>query len=344
MRALQYVTVGHEPVVVDIPTPTPAPGQVLLKVLAAGICHSDQFIMSLPAEQYIYGTPLTLGHEGVGEVVEVGDGVSPALLGQNVAVYGPWGCGYCRACVVGQESYCVNAAALGIAPPGLGAPGAMAEFQIVNDTRFLFPIGDLDPVKAVSLTDAGLTPYHAIKNELAKLTPGSTAVTIGVGGLGHVGIQILKAISGARVIALDVSDEKLALAAKVGADETVISDAEAAARIRDLTGGYGADVVFDFVGATPTLETARQAVAVNGSIVIVGIGGGVVPTGFFSTPFGVQVRAPYWGSRGELAEVIALAQAGLIDVEVEKFSLDQGPEAYRLLHDGKITGRAVLVP
>lgn len=344
MRALQYVTVGQEPVIVDIPKPIPKPGQVLLKVLAAGICHSDQFLMSLPAEQYTYGTPLTLGHEGIGTVVEVGDGVAESWIGRNVAVYGPWGCGYCRACTVGQESYCVNAAKLGIAPPGLGAPGAMAEYEIVNDVRFLFPIGDLDPVKAVALTDAGLTPYHAIKNELAKLTPGSTAVTIGVGGLGHVGIQILKAISGARVISLDVTEAKLELARRVGADETILSKEGAADEVLALTGGDGADVVFDFVGAGATLETARTAVAVNGSIVIVGIGGGLVPTGFFSTPFGVQVRAPYWGSRGELAEVIALAQEGLIGVEVEAFSLEEGPEAYRRLHDGNITGRAVLIP
>lgn len=344
MRALQYVAVGREPEVVEIDKPSPAPGQVLLQVLAAGICHSDQFIMSLPEEQYIYGTPLTLGHEGVGKVVEVGEGVAASWIGQNVAVYGPWGCGYCRACIVGQESYCVNAAAQGIVPPGLGAPGAMAEYMIVNDARFLFPIGDLDPAKAVSLTDAGLTPYHAITNELAKLAPGSTAATIGVGGLGHVGIQIIKAISGARVISLDVTESKLELARRVGADETVLSGPGAAEQIRALTHGVGADVVFDFVGASATLEIARESVAVNGSIVIVGIGGGLVQTGFFSTPFGVQVRAPYWGSRGELAEVIALAQNGLIDVEVEQFSLEQGPEAYRRLHDGQITGRAVLIP
>ncbi|NKF31829.1 zinc-binding dehydrogenase, partial [Pseudomonas sp. BGM005] len=127
--------------------------------------------------------------------------------------------------------------------------GSMAEYMIVDDARHLVPLGDLDPVQNVSLTDAGLTPYHAIKRSLPKLGAGTFAVVIGTGGLGHVGIQILKAISGATVIALDVNDTKLALAPEVGADHVLISDASAADKIREITGGLGANAVFDFVGA-----------------------------------------------------------------------------------------------
>src|SRR5919107_1208565 len=205
MRAVQYRTIGGGPEVVEIPTPEPGPGQVRLRVTAAGLCHSDWFVMDLPADKYAYGLPLTLGHEGTG--VAVGD---------PVAVYGPWGCGLCHACARGAENYCPRAASLGIQPPGLGSPGALAEYMVVDDVRHLVPLGDLDPVETVSLTDAGLTPYHAIVSSLDKLPAGNTAVVIGAGGLGHVGIQVLRAVTGATVVALDVTEEKLALASEVG--------------------------------------------------------------------------------------------------------------------------------
>ena len=344
MRAVQYRTIGGEPEVVDIPTPEPAPGQIRLRVTAAGLCHSDSFIMSLPENQYVYGLPLTLGHEGAGVVDALGDGVRGVEVGDPVAVYGPWGCGLCHACARGAENYCPRAAGLGIQPPGLGSPGAMAEFMIVDDVRHLVPLGDLDPVVNVSLTDAGLTPYHAIVSSLDALPAGSTAVVIGVGGLGHVGIQILRAITGATVVALDLSDEKMALAREVGAHHVLPSDESAVAEIRALTGGVGAQAVFDFVGAAPTLEIARQAVALDGVVQIVGIGGGLMPAGFFSTPMGASVRAPYWGTRSELMEVLDLARTGAVHVEVETYTLDEAPEAYRRLHEGKVRGRAVVVP
>jgi len=151
--------------------------------------------LSLPAENYVWGVPLTLGHEGAGIVDKLGEGVNGLAVGDAVAVYGPWGCGRCYPCSQGAENYCENAAAEGIVPPGLGAPGAMAEYMIVDNARHLVPLGDLDPVQNVSLTDAGLTPYHAIKLALPKLVPGTTAVVIGAGGLGahavidFVGIQ-----------------------------------------------------------------------------------------------------------------------------------------------------------
>ncbi len=344
MRAVQYRTIGNEPEVVEVATPDPGPGQIRLRVTAAGLCHSDSFVMGLPEEQYVYGLPLTLGHEGAGLVDALGEGVTGVEVGEPVAVYGPWGCGLCHACTKGAENYCPRAAELGIAPPGLGAPGALAEYMIVDDVRHLVPLGDLDPVATVSLTDAGLTPYHAIVSSLGALPAGSTAVVIGAGGLGHVGIQILRAITGATVVALDVNEEKLSLAREVGAHHVLLSDTSAAGEIRALTGGVGAQVVFDFVGAPPTLETARKSVALDGVIQIVGIGGGLLPTGFFSTPMGASVRAPYWGTRSELMEVLDLARAGAIHVEVERYGLDQAPEAYRKLHDGTIRGRAVVVP
>jgi len=344
MKALQYRTIGSAPEVVTVPTPEPGPGEVLLKVLAAGVCHSDIAVMEWPAESFPYDLPLTLGHEGVGEVVAVGAGVTGLELGEVVAVYGPQGCGTCVKCAEGKENYCLRAAELGIMPPGLGAPGAMAEYMVVDDPRHLVPLKGLDPVAAVPLTDAGLTPYHAIKKALPKLTPGTTAVVIGTGGLGHVAIQLLRALTPARVIALDVSDEKLSLAREVGAHETVLSDENAVEKVRALTGGLGAEAVFDFVGLAPTVAIAAAIPAVEGHIAVVGIGGAPLAVGFGLLPYEVEVNSPYWGSRSELEEVLSLARAGLVSVHTETFTLDQAPEAYRRLHDGTIRGRAVILP
>ncbi|MFJ2236195.1 NAD(P)-dependent alcohol dehydrogenase [Streptomyces sp. NPDC087859] len=344
MKALQYRTIGAPPEVVTVPDPEPGPGQVLLKVTAAGVCHSDIAVMSWPAEAFPYELPLTLGHEGAGTVAALGTGVTGVREGDSVAVYGPWGCGACAKCAEGKENYCLRADELGIRPPGLGAPGAMAEYLLVDDPRHLVPLDGLDPVAAVPLTDAGLTPYHAIKRSLPKLVPGSTAVVIGTGGLGHVAIQLLRALTPARVIALDVSEDKLRLAREVGAHEAVLSDARAADTVRGLTGGLGAEAVFDFVGAEPTVRTSGAVAAVEGDVSIVGIGGGALPVGFGLLPFEVSVSAPYWGSRGELIEVLALARAGAVSVHTETFSLDEAPLAYERLHAGKIDGRAVIVP
>ncbi|MFF3935114.1 NAD(P)-dependent alcohol dehydrogenase [Streptomyces phaeofaciens] len=344
MKALQYRTIGAPPEVVTVPDPEPGPGQVLLKVTAAGVCHSDIAVMSWPAEAFPYELPLTLGHEGVGTIAALGAGVTGVKEGEAVAVYGPWGCGTCVKCAEGKENYCLRADELGIRPPGLGRPGAMAEYLLVDDARHLVPLNGLDPVAAVPLTDAGLTPYHAIKRSLPRLVPGSTAVVIGAGGLGHVAIQLLRALTPARVIALDVSEDKLRLAREVGAHEAVLSDAGAARAVRELTGGLGAQAVFDFVGAEPTVRTAGAVAAVEGEVAIVGIGGAALPVGFGHTPFEMSAYAPYWGSRAELVEVLELARAGAVSVHTETFTLDDAPLAYERLHAGTVEGRAVILP
>ena len=288
---------------------------------------------------------MTLGHEGAGIVHEIGEGVTEFKVGDSVLVYGPWGCGSCTYCVQGKEMLCPFAAGLGIQPPGLGSPGSMAEYVLIDSARHLVSLGDLDPIENVSLTDAGLTPYHAIKNSAAKLGAGSSAVVIGTGGLGHMGIQILRAITGATVIALDISDQKLALAREVGAQHALKStDENVVTEVKKLTGGVGATAVFDFVGATATAELAGKLVRPEGDIHIIGVGGGALPVGIGTLPYDANVRAPYWGSRLELMEVVELARTGKIKVEFERFSLDDGPKAYERLHRGDLRGRAVLVP
>ncbi|WP_228001798.1 NAD(P)-dependent alcohol dehydrogenase [Nocardia australiensis] len=344
MKAVQYRAVGSAPVVVTVPDPEPGPGQVLLEVAAAGVCHSDIAVMGLPAEAIRFPLPLILGHEGVGKVAAVGDGVQGVELGDMVAVYGPQGCGSCIKCAAGKENYCLHAAELGIFPPGLGSPGAMAQYMIVDDPRHLVPLGDLDPVRAVPLTDAGLTPYHAIKRSLPKLVPGSTCVVIGAGGLGHIAIQLLRAMTATRVVALDVSQDKLDLARTVGAHEALPSDSSASNKIWGLTGGRGADVVLDFVGASASVAIAAAATGIESDLTIVGLGGGTVPVGFGALPHETSVTAPYWGTRSELIEVLDIARCGEIDVHVETFDIDEAPLAYERLRAGAINGRAVIIP
>lgn len=346
MKALQYVEIGQPPQVREVPTPEPGPGQVRLRVTAAGACHSDSFVMGLPEEMYTaaYPLPMTLGHEGAGVVDAIGEGVTGLELGTSVAVYGSWGCGACYQCAQGKENYCERAAELKITPPGLGHDGSMAEYMIVDSPRHLVPLGDLDPVAHVALTDAGLTPYHAIKGSLAKLVPGSSAVVIGTGGLGHVAIQLLRALTPATVVALDVAEDKLALAREVGAHHAFLSGADAAGEIARALGRSSVTAVFDFVTSQPTIDLALSLQGVESDCVLVGVGAGAAPVGMLARPFDATVRAPYWGSRPELMEVLDLARAGLVHVETERFSLDEAPEAYRRLHEGTLRGRAVIVP
>ena len=288
---------------------------------------------------------MTLGHEGAGRVAAIGAGVRGVTEGDSVAVYGAWGCGSCRTCATGAENYCPEAEALKIEWPGLGAPGAMAEYMLVPSARHLIPLGDLDPVQNVPLTDAGLTPYHAIKRSLPKLVPGSTAVVIGAaGGLGHLAIQMLRVLSPAQVIALDVDEGKLAFARDVGAHVCLLSEPSAIEAVRDLTGGHGADAVFDFVGIQATADLAARMVGFSADIALVGLGPGAIAVGMFALGRDVSVHAPIWGTRPELMELFDLARSGAIRAVVERFSLDEGPSAYERLHERTLRGRAVLVP
>jgi propanol-preferring alcohol dehydrogenase len=153
MKAIQYRSFGGGPELVDIDKPVPGPGQVLLRITGSGVCHSDEVVMSFPERHYPYLMPQTLGHEPAGVVAELGSGVSGVELDLPVIVYGAWGCGMCVMCADGSEQLCLK----GQRWCGLGHPGAMAEYMIVNSPRYLVPIGDLDPVGAASLTDAALT-------------------------------------------------------------------------------------------------------------------------------------------------------------------------------------------
>jgi propanol-preferring alcohol dehydrogenase len=221
---------------------------------------------------------------------------------------------------------------------GLGLDGGMAEYLLVPSERLVVPLPDgLDPATAAPLTDAGLTPYHAIRRSWSKMTPTSTVVVIGVGGLGHIAVQLVKATTAARVIAVDNRQDALDLAMEVGANHVVTSDDQAVGAIKDLTGGHGADVLLDCVGAEATIELARTAARPLGDATIVGIAGGSVPLSFFSQPFEVSIQTTYWGSRAELVELLELAARGLVHIESSTYTLDQAARPTATFTTGKCT-------
>ncbi|QBE48727.1 alcohol dehydrogenase catalytic domain-containing protein [Leucobacter triazinivorans] len=345
MRAVTYVK-NDTVEIQDKPVPEIEPDEVLLKVGGAGLCHSDITIIGMGDDNPLIGS--TLGHEVAGTIERVGDDVTGWEPGEGAIVALILCCGRCRECLAGRDNQCevfYPRDALAPLSPGIGSPGGMADYIAVQ-AHHLLPLGGLDPVAAAPLADAALTPMHAINTVRDRMTGDATVVTIGLGGLGHLALQILAVTTGARIIALDTDAEKLAFAEAHGADLALPSDANAAARIMEETGGVGADVVLDFVGVQPTVDLALAVVRGGGAIRFVGLGGGHFDYAASASelPWGVNIERAYGGTRSELLEVLGLARAGKIAVEVVRYPLDDAVQAFDDLHHGRVQGRAVLVP
>jgi propanol-preferring alcohol dehydrogenase len=343
MQAVRFAGVGQPARIEEVPRPSPGPGQVLIRIGGAGVCHSDLHVME---EELGFTPPFTLGHENAGWVAALGEGVAGFREGDAVAVYGPWGCGRCHACQLSLENYCENWAQINGFGGGLGLDGGMADYMLVPSARLLVPLGDMSPAKAAPLSDAALTPYHAIVRALPYLNADSTVVVIGVGGLGHMAVQLLRVLAPVRIVAADVDDEKLQQARALGADDIVNNrqGEEAAERILQMTGPRGAGLVLDCVGVQPTMDLGAKLLGRNSVWTIVGLGGGRHDFRHGSTPYGTTMSIPYWGSRVELMEVIAMARDGRIHAETTEFPLAEAVDVYARLKAGAIIGRAVLVP
>jgi len=254
---------------------------------------------------------------------------------ERVVVYSRWGCGVCRQCLRGWENICERPAAeVRYHGAGLGRDGGLAEQLVVPAARYLLPIGDLDAAQAAPLADAALTSYHAIVQQRDKLVPGATALVIGVGGLGHAAVQILRALSPARVVAVDRRPEALEVARAAGAHVAI----EAGGVPEEVR---GAALVLDFVATDETLALAAAAAAPGGAIVYVGRGGGTLGVRAFGVPFDTPVTVSTWGTLPELAEVVALARAGVLHMETQRYALSSAVDGYADLAHGRIIGRAV---
>ena len=317
MRAVVLEEFGGKLRAEERAVPAPSGEGVLVRVAAVGVCHSDLHV----AEGYFSSAPLplVLGHEVAGEVEGVG----------NVLVYTPWGCGDCRFCQAGEEMICPNGR-----EAGMFRDGGYAEYMLVPYRRYLFPIGDLDPVEAAPLGCGGLTAYRAVKHALPWLGKDRRALVIGAGGLGQFAVQYLRRLSDATVWVADVSPQKRERAVELGA--------ELALSPHELEGPF--DVALDFVGAQETLELAGRVVDRKGLLEVIGLFGGRIPFGLGAVPHEAHLMSSIWGSLDDLAELVALAQREPLEYTIETMPLEEAQAAHDRLRRGEAKGRLVLVP
>ncbi|KQU44224.1 dehydrogenase [Rhodococcus sp. Leaf278] len=345
MLAVQLCEWGSGPEFREVPNPIPAGEELLVRVDAAGLCRSDLHVMDSGTEVFDYRLPMTLGHEVAGTVVSAGPSADSSWIGRAVVVHGIWSCGTCPNCLRGRENYCrslVRRPDGRLAPigNGLGYPGGLAELMLVPSERALVPTGTLDPCSAAPLADAALTAYHAIRTNSTVIDSRSVVVVVGVGGLGHLALQILRTMDVPHIIAIDSKAEAAAVAESSGAHEFYDSVSAAAQRLTTLG---GADLVLDFVGAPTTTAPAASQLRNGGSLVVVGSAGGRLTAGKdVGLAAGWTVDAPFWGTRADLEAVVALAQDGLLRAEITTFPFTEAISAYDRLRNGSVTGRAVL--
>jgi propanol-preferring alcohol dehydrogenase len=344
MLAYRLLKEQTQPEFQEVPEPHAGPGQVVVKVAGSGLCHTDFTVISRERNYWKdEPPPFTLGHEIAGWVEELGSGVKGFQRGEAVAVNPSWAsCGRCHMCRSGEENFCLYQKA--IRAPGVGYDGGHAPYVLVPESRFLVPIGDLDPIEAAPLTDAGLTTYTAIKSALPVIYPGSTAVVIGIGGLGFYAVQLLRQLTGARIVAVATREARLKLALEYGADNAIKSGPEAADQIREITGGIGAAFVLDCVGVNDTLTTGVTMLSWRGRLAMVGAGGGSIPFDFFKVPPGAQLVTSLNGGGVALKEIVDMAALGRIKTLADRYPLSAVKQAYDDFKQGHLVGRAVVIP
>ncbi len=331
-------------------TPQPQGTEVLVRVQAAGLCHSDLHIWEgyydlgggkkLSLSDRGIKLPLTLSHEICGEIVAAGPAAGDVKTG-TVAVVHPWiGCGQCAACLRGEENICTKPQSLGVM-----RDGGFADYVIVPHPRYLVDLGGLDPVKAAPLACAGVTTYSAVK-KFGERIHQDPVVIIGAGGLGMMAIEVLKALGAKGAIVVDVDAAKREAALKAGALAAIDARADDAVKqIAEATGG-GARAVLDLVGATPTVKLALDACARGGHVVVVGLMGGDITLSLPIIPMRpLKIEGSYVGTLPELRELVTLMREGKMQPSsVTRRPLGEVNEALEALAQGKVVGRQVLVP
>ena len=340
MKAVRIHGYHQQPVVDDVPEPAIAgPLDVIIKVGGAGVCRTDLHIIEGQWEQAMNpALPYILGHENAGWVHEVGSAVTNVAPGDTVILHPTPTCGLCRACRAGQDMHCENSSF-----PGLSHDGGMAEYLLTSARACVKLDPATQPKDVAALADAGITAYHAVRKAIPLLYPGTTSVVIGAGGLGHIGIQCLSALTATKIIVVDRNPDALKLAEQLGAQHTVVADGGQVAAVQDLTGG-GADVVFDFVAEQGAENEGFAMTGRAGSYYVIGYGGMVqIPTlDIIATER--NIIGNIVGTYNELAELMVLAQAGKVTLHTRTYPLDGAPDALADLDAGRVRGRAILVP
>jgi NAD+-dependent secondary alcohol dehydrogenase Adh1 len=328
-------------VIDEVPEPTvQGPLDVVVKIGGAGVCRTDLHIIEGQwAEAMNPKLPYTLGHENAGWIHEVGSGVTNVAVGDTVILHPTPTCGLCQACRAGNDMHCENSSF-----PGLSHDGGMAEYLLTSARACVKLDPATQPKDVAALADAGITAYHAVRKAIPLLYPGTTAVLIGAGGLGHIGIQCLAALTAANIIVVDRNPDALKLAEQLGADHTVVADGSQVDAVKDLTGGAGAEVVLDFVAEQGAEQDGFAMTRPAGSYFVIGYGGTVqIPTlDIISTER--NIIGNIVGTYNDLAELMVLAQAGKVTLHTKTYPLDAAVEAVADLDAGRVRGRAILVP
>ena len=340
MKAVRLHAYHEDPVVEEVPQPQlSGPLDVIVKVGGAGVCRTDLHIIEGQWDELQHPTlPYTIGHENAGWVEEVGSAVTNVAVGDTVILHPQPSCGLCLACRSGHDMQCDDAFF-----PGLSDhDGGMAEYLLTSARACVRLDPSTEPADVAALADAGITAYHAVRKAIPLLPPGSTCVVVGAGGLGHIGIQCLKALTATRVIVVDANQGALELAQRLGADDTVLADGSQVEAVTDLTGG--AQVVLDFVAEQGAEGQSFAMTLPGGSCFVIGYGGQLqVPTlDMVSTER--SIIGNLVGTWTDLAELMALAESGRVSLHTQTYPLDRALDALRDLDAGRIRGRAILVP
>jgi NAD+-dependent secondary alcohol dehydrogenase Adh1 len=325
----------------EVPEPEiRGPQDVIVRIGGAGLCRTDLHIIEgIWREILDPQLPYTLGHENAGWVEEIGSNVTTVAVGDAVVVHPLVTCGVCPACRRGEDMYCTNSAF-----PGLDTDGGFANYLRTSERSCIKLEGGLEPKDVAPYADAGITAYRAARKAAAQLPPGSRCVVIGTGGLGHIGVQVLKALCATQVIAVDRSDAALQLAGRIGADETIQAGDDVVEAVRALSDGDGVEAVIDFVGEHGTTEQGPKMLAQGGTYYLVGYGGRVDLAAIDIDFNEISVVGNLVGNYTELSELMKLAAQGKVELTTHAYALDEINEAIEQLDAGRIQGRGVLVP
>ncbi|GGH99982.1 NAD(P)-dependent alcohol dehydrogenase [Pseudarthrobacter oxydans] len=341
MRAVQVVGYHQELKMAEVPVPSvTGPLDVVVKIGGAGVCRTDLHILEGQwADKSHVHLPYTIGHENAGWVHAVGSAVTNVKEGDKVILHPLITCGLCRACRSGDDVHCEESKF-----PGIDTGGGYAEY-VLTSARSVVKIDDaLEPADVAALADAGLTAYHAAAKAAKRLTARDTCVVIGAGGLGHIGIQVLKALTPARIVVVDRSAAALDLAREIGADAGVLADGSQIDQVLALTGGKGAQALIDFVGEGGATAQGLAMLRQAGDYYVVGYGENInVPT-IDIVSAEINIIGNLVGSYNDLQDLMALAARGAVTLHTQKYTLDDFQHAISDLEAGLVRGRAILVP
>jgi NAD+-dependent secondary alcohol dehydrogenase Adh1 len=341
MKAVRLHEYDERPVVEEVAEPEITdPLDVIVRIGGAGLCRTDLHIIEGQwKEKSGVELPYTLGHENAGWVHEVGSAVTNVAKGDAVIVHPLITCGLCHACRAGDDMHC--AANLF---PGISTNGGFADLLKTNARAVVKLPDGVEPKDVAAHADAGLTAYHAVKKAEQLLYPGTTAVVIGAGGLGHIGIQSLKVLTAARVIVVDRSEGSLELARECGADDVVLADGEEVEAIRERTNGLGAEAVIDFVGEGGALEDSIAMLREGGTHYVIGYGGVLSIPAIDIISGEINFVGNLVGTYNDLAELMTLQAEGKVSLHTSAYPLDAVNDAMDDLDGGRLHGRGILIP